>query len=139
RLPSPAMASVYRLARRIAPTGAPVVIHGETGTGKEGLAHAIHRWSGRKGPFVAITAAVLSSNLAASELSGHVRGAFTGADQARPGAFASAAGGTLFLDEIAELRLDVQAELLRVLETKEVRPVGGTRDVPVDVRIVTAT
>ena len=139
RLPSAAMDNVYQMARRIAPNRAPVVIHGETGTGKEGLAHAIHRWSGRKGRFVAINAAVLSSNLAASELFGHVRGAFTGADEARPGAFATADKGTLFLDEIAELRSEVQAELLRVLETREVRPVGSSQNIPVDVRLVTAT
>src|SRR5439155_23416109 len=99
----------------------------------------IHGRSGRKGPFVPLNCAALPRELAAAELFGHTRGAFSGAGQARPGLFASASGGTLFLDEIGDLPLDLQPALLRVLQEKAVRPVGADREVPVDVRVVAAT
>ncbi len=120
-----------------------VLIEGETGTGKEGLARAVHEWSGRDlptpGPFVAVNCAELGPELADSALFGHKKGAFTGADQASVGLFRAAHGGTIFLDEILELPQSVQAKLLRVLEQREVLPVGETTPVRVDVRVVTAS
>lgn len=139
RLPSTAMAQVYDTVARVAPADAPIILTGESGTGKEGVAHSLHTLSGRRGRFIALNAAALTPNLAGSELFGHVRGAFTGAESDRQGAFVAADGGTLFLDEVADLQPDVQAELLRVLEAKRVRPVGATTSIPVDVRLVTAT
>ncbi|MFO0553272.1 MAG: sigma 54-interacting transcriptional regulator [Polyangiaceae bacterium] len=125
--------------RRFARLPHPVLVRGETGTGKELVARALHDSSGRRGPFVAVNAATLSAGLAESELFGHVRGAFTGASADRKGAFRSAHGGTLFIDEVAQLSLDVQAKLLRVLEDGAVRPLGADTVIPVDVRVVTAT
>ena len=120
-----------------------VLIEGETGTGKEGLARAVHEWSGRDlpkpGPFIAVNCAELVAELANSALFGHKKGAFTGADQASLGLFRAAHGGTIFLDEILELPQSVQAKLLRVLEQREVLPVGETAPVKIDVRIVTAS
>jgi len=138
-LASSAMRELDRIVARVAPTTAPVLISGESGVGKESIAQRLHASSGRRGRFVALNAAVITPSLAASELFGHVRGAFTGAERDRTGAFAFAAAGTLFLDEVAELPLEVQAELLRVLEQRAMRPVGGTHDVQVDVRLITAT
>jgi transcriptional regulator with GAF, ATPase, and Fis domain len=126
-------------AASLAASGLPALIGGETGTGKEVLARFIHDRSGRKGPFVPLNCGALPRELAAAELFGHTRGAFSGAGQARPGLFASAAGGTLFLDEIGDLPLDLQPALLRALQEKTVRPVGSDREVPVDVRVVAAT
>jgi transcriptional regulator with GAF, ATPase, and Fis domain len=117
----------------------PVLIVGETGTGKEVMARFIHERSGRRGPFVPLNCGALPRELAAAELFGHTRGAFSGAAQSRPGLFASAAGGTLFLDEIGDLPLDLQPALLRALQEKAVRPVGSDREVPIDVRVVAAT
>jgi transcriptional regulator with AAA-type ATPase domain len=117
----------------------PVIVQGETGTGKEGTAHAVHLWSGRKGPFVALNCAALPAELAEAELFGYRKGAFTGANQTSPGLFRAAEGGTLFLDEILELAAPLQAKLLRVLEERRVRALGETRDVPIDVRVVAAT
>ncbi len=138
-LPSKTMAAVLQAAQRAAPTRAPVLISGESGSGKEMVARLLHELSGRPGPFVALNAAVITPNLAASELFGHVRGAFTGADRDHPGAFLAAHEGTLFLDEIGELPLDVQAILLRVVESGRLRRLGEAHETPVDVRIVAAT
>jgi transcriptional regulator of acetoin/glycerol metabolism len=117
----------------------PVIVQGETGTGKEGSAHAVHLWSGRKGPFVALNCAALPAELAEAELFGYRKGAFTGANQTSLGLFRAAEGGTLFLDEILELPVPLQAKLLRVLEDRKVRSLGETRDVAIDVRVVAAT
>ena len=124
--------------RRAAPSDLPIVLQGETGTGKEVVTRALHGWSGRTGPLVAVNCAALPANLAEGELFGYRRGAFTGADRASPGFFRSADGGTLLLDEISDLPLALQAKLLRVLEERAVQPLGETRPVPVDVRIVVA-
>jgi DNA-binding NtrC family response regulator len=137
---SKAMAQIRDVIARFGPTRHSVLILGETGVGKELAARAIHACSLRcNGPFVAVNAATLTGALAGSELFGHVRGSFTGATRSQQGLFASAERGTLFLDEVGELPLDVQASLLRVLETHEVRPVGSERSRLIDVRIVTAT
>jgi two-component system nitrogen regulation response regulator GlnG len=117
-----------------------VLITGESGTGKELVARAVHANSTRRGrPFLPVHLAALNPNLVESELFGHVRGAFTGADRARDGLLALASGGTVFLDELADIPLPVQAKLLRVLERQEVIPVGGGEAVPVDVRVVSAS
>jgi DNA-binding NtrC family response regulator len=117
-----------------------VLLQGETGTGKEVAARSIHEASARrKGPFVAVDCGALPEGLVESELFGHVRGAFTGAMSARSGAFVRASGGTLFLDELAGIPPNVQARLLRVLEERRVRPVGGDAEQPVDVRVVAAS
>jgi transcriptional regulator with AAA-type ATPase domain len=132
------------LKRAIAPTrearaDLPIIVAGETGTGKEGAAHAIHSFSQRRGPFVAVNCATLPMQLAESELFGHRKGAFTGAERAALGYFRSAEHGTLLLDEILELPLALQPKLLRAIEQREVVPVGETQPVPVDVRIVAAS
>jgi two-component system, NtrC family, response regulator AtoC len=137
---SPQMLEFFELLRRAARSGASILIRGESGTGKELAAAAIHRLSRRRErPFKAINCATLTPELAASELFGHVRGAFTGAIREREGLFALADGGTVFLDEVAELSLDVQARLLRVLEQRTFVPIGGTEPVQVDVRLLAAT
>jgi transcriptional regulator with PAS, ATPase and Fis domain len=117
----------------------PVVIQGETGTGKEGAARLAHQWSGRRGPFLALNCAALPEQLAEGELFGYRKGAFTGADRANPGHLRSADGGTLFLDEVADLPLPLQAKLLRALEQREVVPLGESTPVKFDVHLVTAT
>jgi transcriptional regulator with AAA-type ATPase domain len=132
------LAAAAEPARRIA-SDLPVIVEGETGTGKEGMARAVHTWSGRRGPFVAVNCAALPTELAEAELFGYRKGAFTGADGASAGLFRAAQGGTLFLDEILELPLPLQAKLLRVLQERQVRGLGETRDVAIDVRIVAAT
>jgi len=137
---SAGMLKVFELVRRVAPTRANVLIRGESGTGKELVARALHAVSERPdGPFVAINCGAIPENLMESELFGHVKGAFTGAAAARDGVFVSAAGGTLFLDEIGELSLAMQVKLLRALQDKRIRPVGGTQEVEVDTRVVAAT
>jgi two-component system response regulator AtoC len=137
---SPQMMSVFEQIRRVAPYEASVLIRGETGTGKELVAQALHDLSGRaRGPFRAINCATLTPELLASELFGHVRGAFTGAIKDRKGLFELAHNGTLFLDEIAELPLELQARLLRVIQERQLIPVGATEPVQVNVRILSAT
>lgn len=137
---SPRMKQVTETILEVATTLVPVLITGESGTGKELAARAIHDRSARRtGPFIAINCAGLPDNLIESELFGHVRGAFTGAINDRPGAFQLAAGGTLFLDEIGDLSLKGQGDLLRVLEDGVFRPVGSPRPVRADVRVVAAT
>jgi DNA-binding NtrC family response regulator len=136
---SPAMEALRRLITRVGPSDAAVLITGETGTGKERVARALHLASGRKGRFVAINCAAIPATLLESELFGHERGAFSGATARRSGRFEQAHGGTLFLDEIGDMPLELQAKLLRALETKEVERLGGTGPVTVDVRILAAT
>lgn len=134
------MQAVFQICRNVAQTDASVLARGESGTGKELVARAIHLESRRRdGPFIVVNCAALSPALLESALFGHKRGAFTGATQDRVGIFERADGGTLFLDEVAELPLDLQAKLLRVLEDGIVVPVGGTRALKVDVRLVAAT
>lgn len=137
---SRAMERAVALAEKVAPTRATVLIEGESGTGKEVMARIIHEQSGRKErPFQAINCAALPSTLLESELFGHVKGAFTGADTEKKGLFAEAGDGTIFLDEIGSLSLELQAKLLRVIQEKKVRPVGGSRSRSVEARIISAT
>jgi DNA-binding NtrC family response regulator len=136
---SPALAALRRMIRKVAPSHLAVLVTGETGTGKERVAEAVHRLSGRRGPFVPINCAALPVPLAESILFGHERGAYTGATSQQQGAFAAAHGGTLFLDEVGELSLEVQPKLLRVLEDGLVTRVGASRPERVDTRIVSAT
>lgn len=136
---SPAMQAVYEQIEKVARTQSPVLILGETGTGKELVAESIHRASERPGQFVAVNCGSLSRELAASELFGHEKGSFTGAVRRHPGFFKRADGGTLFLDELAEMPIELQPHFLRVLETGSVLPVGSEREIPVDARIVAAT
>ena len=137
---APAMQEVFRAIGRLSPSGATVLITGESGTGKELVARALHRHSPRAaGPFVAINTAAIPKDLLESELFGHDRGAFTGAQTARRGRFEQAEGGTLFLDEIGDMPLALQVKLLRASEERAIRPVGTSETVPVDVRIVAAT
>ncbi len=134
------MRQIFGLIKKIAPMDVSVVIQGETGTGKELVARAIHENSTRKkGPMVVLDCGAIPPNLIESELFGHEKGAFTGAVSSRPGAFERANGGTIFLDELGELRLDLQPKLLRVLENREVRRVGGNEVLEVDVRLIAAT
>jgi len=136
---SPEMVEVYKLIAKVAPLGTTVLIEGESGTGKEMVASVLHRTSGRKGPFKAINCGALSETLLESELFGHVRGAFTGAVGNKKGIFEAAQGGTVFLDEVSNTSENLQVKLLRVLEAREVLPVGSTEAVSVDVRIVAAS
>lgn len=137
---SNAMQKVFHLIRQVAPSTASVMISGESGTGKELVAREVHKLSPRRSqPFVAINCAALPESLIESELFGHEKGAFTGAIDRRPGCFEQAHGGTLFLDEIGEMPLATQSKLLRVLEERQVRRLGGRTEIEVDTRIVAAT
>lgn len=137
---SPAMLKVFELVRKVAPTRANVLVRGESGTGKELVARALHNLSDRAAnPFVAVNCGAIPENLMESELFGHVRGAFTGASNARDGVFVAAGEGTLFLDEIGELSLSMQVKLLRALQERAIRPVGGDKELSVECRVVAAT
>jgi DNA-binding NtrC family response regulator len=136
---SPAIREIFALLVRLAPTPLTTLVTGETGTGKEEVARTIHEISGRSGPFVVLDCATLPTHLAESAILGHVKGAFTGANADRMGAFEAAAGGTVLLDEIGELPLELQPKLLRVLDRHEVERVGSNERRPVDVRVLAAT
>ncbi|HUJ59364.1 MAG TPA: sigma 54-interacting transcriptional regulator [Kofleriaceae bacterium] len=137
---SPAMREIFGLIERIAPTDATVLIEGETGTGKDMIARTLHQLSPRAGkPFIVVDCGAVAGTLIESELFGHEKGAFTGAVAARQGAFELASGGTVFLDELGELSLDLQPKLLRVLEQRELRRVGGQKTLKVDLRVIAAT
>ncbi|MFP4474271.1 MAG: sigma-54-dependent transcriptional regulator [Desulfatibacillaceae bacterium] len=137
---SPAMMKVFHLLRQAAPTKTSILITGESGTGKELIARAIHEQSPRaKASFVPIHCGGIPETLMESELFGHVKGAFTGASHDKKGLFEVASGGTVFLDEVGELTHAIQIKLLRALQERVIRPVGGTQDIPVDIRIVSAT
>ncbi len=137
---SPSMKKVCETIQKVGPTPATVLINGESGTGKEVIARTIHKASTRaNGPWVAVNCAALPENLLESEMFGHVKGAFTGAHADKEGLFEAANGGTLFLDEISSMPLVLQGKLLRVLQEHEIRRVGGTKAIPVDVRVIAAS
>src|SRR5437870_4762678 len=137
---SPAMAAVYRRTRLVAPSKTSVLLVGETGTGKELIARAIHRLSPRAdGPYVRVNCGALSESLLESELFGHVKGAFTGALDNKTGRFEAAHGGTIFLDEISSMSAKLQVKLLRVLQEREFERVGESRTIRVDTRVIAAT
>jgi two-component system response regulator HydG len=138
---SPAIRETTTMIRRVADVDATVLITGESGTGKELVARALHDLSAtrRREPFIAVNCGAVPANLLESELFGHVRGAFTDAKSARAGLFLQAKGGTIFLDEIGEMPLEMQVKLLRVLQQRTVRPVGGDEEVPFEARVITAT
>jgi DNA-binding NtrC family response regulator len=137
---SPLMHRVFEQVRKAAKSTLPALIRGESGTGKELIARELHRLSDRSnGPFIAVNTAAISEHLIESELFGHIKGAFTGADRNREGVFRKAAGGTLFLDEIGDMPAPVQTRLLRVLQEQTLTPVGSEEEIAVDVRVVSAT
>jgi len=137
---SPALQAALRKVAAVAPTDSTVLIHGETGTGKELFARALHAQSARRDkPMIKLNCSAISAGLVESELFGHVKGAFTGATERRMGRFELADGGTLFLDEVSELPLETQAKLLRVLQEQEFEPVGSSKTIKVDVRVIAAT
>lgn len=137
---SPAMQRVINLIEQVAPSSATVLITGESGSGKEIVARTIHELSPKRdGPYIAVNCAALPETLMESELFGHERGAFTGAERRREGCFELAKGGTLLLDEIPEMKIELPAKLLRVLEEQKLRRVGGTAEVPLDVRLIAAS
>jgi two-component system, NtrC family, response regulator PilR len=137
---SPALEKLKTTIRTVAPTGSTVLIYGESGTGKELVARAVHACSPRAAePFVSINCGAFPETLLESELFGYVKGAFTGASQNKRGLFEVASGGTIFLDEISEMSVSMQVKLLRVLQERTIRPVGGTQETPIDVRVIAAT
>lgn len=137
---SDAARQLYEHIRLVAPTNMSVLVNGESGTGKEHVAQLVHRESKRAGkPFVAVDCGAIPRELAASEFFGHVKGSFTGALSDKTGAFEAADGGTLFLDEVGNLSYETQVQLLRALQERRIRPVGSTREIPVDIRLVAAT
>lgn len=137
---SDASRRLYEYVRLVAPTNMSVLVNGASGTGKEHVAQLIHRSSKRAGkPFVAVDCGTIPRELAASEFFGHVKGSFTGALNDKTGAFEAANGGTLFLDEVGNLTYETQVQLLRALQERRIRPVGSTREIPVDIRLVAAT
>ena len=137
---APEMEKLYRLIQKVAHSRYPVLIYGESGTGKELVARSIHFLGPQKDkPFIPVDCGSLVPTLIESELFGYVKGAFTGAARPKDGLLAIAEGGTVFLDEIGELPIDLQAKLLRALQEKEIRPVGSTRPIPINVRILAAT
>ena len=137
---SESMRAVYQYIDAVAPSSASVLILGESGTGKELVARAMHQKSERsKGPFFALNCAALPKEILENELFGHEKGAFTGSTNEKPGAFEMSSGGTLFLDEVAEMAPDIQVKLLRALESRMVRRLGGKKEIPVDIRVVAAT
>src|SRR5687767_7456344 len=134
------MRAVYQLIEAVAPSTASVIILGESGTGKELVARALHNKSDReKGPFFALNCAALPKDILENELFGHEKGAFTGSTNEKQGAFELAHGGTIFLDEVAEMPTDIQVKLLRSLESRQVRRLGGKKEISVDIRVVAAT
>lgn len=136
---SEALAQVKRQIRSVAPLNTTVFLLGESGTGKELAADAIHRLSGREGPFLTINCGAIPESLIANELFGHEKGSYTGANRSQPGLFERAQGGTVLLDEVTELPLEHQPHLLRVLESRAVTRIGGSKSIPIDVRVVAAT
>lgn len=134
------MQEVYRIIEKVAETDSTILIHGESGSGKELIARAIHYHSPRKEkPFISVDCGTLTESLLESELFGHVKGSFTGATVTKPGLFEVAGGGTFFLDEIGDISLSIQAKLLRVLQEREIKPVGATKTIKVDIRLIAAT
>ena len=134
------MRRIFALLPRVAASDSTVLIEGETGTGKTLLASAVHDESSRRdGPFMVVDCGAVTGTLIESHLFGHARGAFTGATEERAGAFVAARGGTVLLDEVGELPLELQPKLLRVLEERVVTPLGTTKQVPIDVRVLAAT
>src|SRR6185436_10510920 len=134
------MRGVYQIIEAVAPSNASVLIFGESGTGKELVARAIHSKSERvKGPFFALNCAALPKDILENELFGHEKGAFTGSTNEKPGAFEMADGGTLFLDEVSEMAPEIQVKLLRALESRSIRRLGGKKEISVDIRVVAAT
>jgi DNA-binding NtrC family response regulator len=136
---SPQYHKMCDIVQRVAPMSSTMLLQGESGTGKELLAHAIHESSKRSGKFVAVNCGAVSAELLESELFGHIRGAFTGANHAHDGLFTYAEKGTLLLDEIGDMPLSMQVHFLRTLEEQTIRPVGGNHEIPIDVRIIAAT
>lgn len=133
------MREIKRLIELVSPSTTTVLVQGETGTGKELVAQAIHALSGRKGDLISVNCSAIPSELLESELFGHEKGAFTGAEKTKAGRFEMASGGTLFLDEIGDMPMSLQAKLLRALESRSIQRVGGGKDVPIDFRLVCAT